>query len=416
MSTESRPAAATAGHPDVESAGFVRILSRADGDALAASGIVARALAERETPFQVTVGRTVGERTRRGALADDDPDDMVLAIGAIDGDATRLDDPDRPATLEAVDLAQALGATPDPVLALAGLVAAGLEPSAGESEWLLESARERDLLERRPGVTVPTADPIDGLAHSTRLRAPWSGDREATAEALESIDTDAAALAEDDHRAIGSLVALDAVGADDASTHAADAIQRVLKPDATPASPFETIGGYADVLEATARIEPGTGATLAMGHAAREPALEAWRTYGTRTHDALETASTRRYDGLYVLDIDDGPVEGVADVALAYRSPEPTVLVVADAAAEDASGDATDAGADTHTAGETAIATRDPLSATALEQIARALEGELETLTDRSGVDYDVGRTRGYLRYDGQLERSTLVDIVREVR
>ena len=392
MATEGRTAAPSATPVEsLEGAGFVHVLSRADGDALAASGLLARALADRETPYQVSVDRTVADRTDRLDGREPAADDVTVAVGGVDADVTRLDDGDRPATLAALEVATDLGATPDHVLALAGLVAAGVEPGAGESEWLLETARERGRLERRPGVAVPTADPVDGIAHSTRLRGPWSGDPDAARESLADLGVDLAdptALDEEDHRTIGSAVALDAIG-DDAPPVAAETIGRALRPCAID-GPFVTVGGYADVLEATARTEPGTGAALAMGHDASEPALAAWREHGRRAHAALEDASTGRYDGLFVVGIDDGPVETVARLAAGYRSPEPVVLVIAD--------------------GEAAIRTRgdEPLTGT-IEAVARELED-----AGIEPIGYDCGRRRGYLRFDPDVDESTIVQFVRE--
>ncbi|WP_126663338.1 exonuclease [Haloterrigena salifodinae] len=397
MATDSRsaePPSAPAAEA-IGSAGFVHLVARADGDALAACGLLARALADRGTPFQVSVGPTVADRTERVRDRQAAADDVTVAIGAIDADATRLDDDDRPATLAALEAVRGLEASPDHVLALAGLVAAGVEPGAGESEWVLETARSQGLVDRRPGVAVPTTDPVDGLAHSTRLRAPWSGDLSATRTALEELGVNLAApdaFDADARRTIGSAVALDIVGDDEAVPAAAETVQRVLRPYATPDAPFATVGGYADVLEATARTEPGTGAALAMGHDAREPALDAWREHGRRAHVALEAGSTGRYDGLFVVGVDDGPVEAVARIAAAYRSPEATVLAVAD--------------------GEAAIATRggEPLGAT-VEAVARELEE-----VGIEGVAYDGGRRRGYLRYDPAVDESTLIQIVRDRR
>ncbi|ELY61279.1 hypothetical protein [Natronolimnohabitans innermongolicus] len=403
MATDGRsPRSASAPAPAaaLEGTGFVHVVARADGDALAASGLLARALAARGTAYQVSVARTVADRTARIADRELAADDATVAIGAVDApdieSYTRLDADDRPATLAALETVRELDATPDHGLALAGLVAAGVEPGAGESEWVLEAAAERGLVERRPGVAIPTDGPVDGLAHTTRLRAPWSGDVDATRDALTTLDValedDLETFTSDDHRAIGSLVALDAVGDDAAEPIAAETIQRALRPYATPEGPFATIGGYADVLEATAREEPGTGAALAMGHDARDPALDAWREHGRRAHGALSSASTSRYDGLFAIGIDDGPVEAVARLAAATRSPEPTVLVTAD--------------------GEAAIATRGEgaLGAT-VEAVARELA---EVGID--GVAYDGGRRRGYLRYDASVDRATIVQIVRDRR
>ncbi|WP_246999440.1 exonuclease [Halosolutus gelatinilyticus] len=397
MSTEGRSAEQTSAAAAIESASFVRFVTRADGDGLAASGLLARSLADRGTPFQVTIGRTVASRTAKAAASADTDraGDETIVIGTADADVPRVGTTDRPATFAACEIVRELGATPDPILALAGLAAAGIDPGAGESEWLLEAARDRGLIDRRPGAVVPTADPVDGIAYSTRVRAPWSGDPEATREALGAV-ADAArddpeSLDGDDHRAIGSVVALDAVGDETASETAATAIQRALRPYATPDGAFATIGGYADVLAAAARTEPGTGAALTMGHDAVDPALSAWREHGRRAHAALDEASTGRYDGLFVVGTDGGPVEAIARVAAAYRSPEPTALAIGD--------------------GEAGLAAReDDLGAT-VEAVARELADETD-----GEVEYDGARRRGYLRYDPDVDESTIIATVRGFR
>lgn len=377
MSTTGRSDASFA--TSLESAGFVRIVTRGDGDGLAAAGVLARALSAHGTPFQVTVGRTVDDRTTRAGDVDDrDGATEVVSIGPVDADTLELTDDERPATLTACEVVRELGAEPDLVLALAGTVAAGVEPGAGETEHVLETATERGLLESRPGVAIPTDDPAD-LAASTLVRAPWSGDREATAETLEEIEGDAGA---DTHRRLASLVALEAVGADEASERAAHAITRVLRPYATPAAPFETLGGYADVLEGVARAAPGTGVALALGHDVASAALETWREHGQRAHRELEAASSGRYDGLSVFGV-DGTVETVARLAVDYRSPEPLVAAIGE--------------------GETAVATTE----------SRPLGGPIEAIARDLEAEYDVSRRRGYLRYDPQLDDSEIIDAIR---
>ncbi|UTF53429.1 exonuclease [Natronosalvus rutilus] len=405
----------------LESADFVRIVTRADGDGLAAAGLLARTLTDCETPFQVTVGKTIGDRTARLQPSDDrTPGTVSVAIGPHDAgsdtdtdadvaDVVSLETETRPATLAAAELACDLEGSPDPVLTLAGSIAAGIEPGAGESEWVLESALESGRLERRPGVGVPTADVVDGLTASMGCLAPWSGDEGAVADALEGlgIDVDVTGDGDDNdgngdaidldpdsdpdpntHRTIGSVVALDVVSDDDASEHAATAIGRFLRPYAiTDGRPFATLEGYADVLEATAALEAGTGVALAMGHEARKPALEAWRTCGRRVHAAIDDASTGRYDGLFVVDVGDAPVRPAARLVLAYRSPEPAVLALGDE--------------------EAALATRDASGfGPTLEAIARDLE---------IGAVYDVGRRGGTLRYgDREQDNETVIAAVRE--
>jgi len=58
----------------------------------------------------------------------------------------------------------------------------------------------------------------------------------------------------------------------------------------------------------------GHGNGARDGHDVREAALDAWREHGRRAHAALADASTGRYDGLFVVGIDDGPVEAVAQM------------------------------------------------------------------------------------------------------
>ncbi len=272
---------------------------------------------------------------------------------------------------------------------------------AGESEWILETAQERGLVEQRPGSQFQLGI-RSTESHTRRVSARRGLAIRTRFETLESADVPVDSVTDldgDDQRAIGSLVALDAVGTDEATATAAESVERVLRPYATPDGPFETVGGYADVLEASARTEPGTGAAFAMGHGAREPTLDAWREHGRNAHDALSAASTGRYDGLFVVGVDDGPVETVARIAAAYRSPEPAALAVGN--------------------GEVGLVTRarDSIAAT-VERIARDLaDATLDSSEAGDGseptVEYDVGRRRGYLRYDGSLDDSTVIETVR---
>lgn len=273
---------------------FVRVAPRADGESIAAAGVLLRALSARSIPFQARVI----------PLSEDPPDEATVPIGFADGFAA-----DRSAGGAAIALARELDHDPEPGLALASRLLGGEEASDTG-------------LERRNGVGIPTADLPDGLAHSTLFHASFSGDETAAGAEL-------AELADDD-RAVASLAALETVGADDASEHAASAIERALRPHATPEGPFETAEGFADVLDCLARDAPGIALALAMGHDVRTPALETWRTHSKAAHDAIHEADTGRYDGLFVARIATGPVETVARLLRDFRSPEPAVLVVSD--------------------------------------------------------------------------------------
>ncbi|WP_439026083.1 exonuclease RecJ [Haloarchaeobius sp. DT45] len=321
----------------LERASFVHVVARADGDAVAAAGLVARALGDAGTPFQVSVGRTVDERTERVARVAEDAETTVLVVGSSEAEAHHLDPADEPASVAAWRLAGDLGGTPDSVLALAGAVAAGVTPGAGATEGLVDAAETSGRLVRRPGVAIPTDDVADGLAASTLVHAPFSGERAVADELVADLDLtdettpDAETQVDDDsRRTLASLVAVETVGADDATTRAGDVLGRALRPYTTPDGRFATVGGLADVLDCAAVGAPGTGVALALGHDVREGALDAWRETAHAAHTAVREATTHRYGGLFVARVDDAPVQVAARLVRDFRSPEPVVLVVSD--------------------------------------------------------------------------------------
>ncbi|QSG08440.1 hypothetical protein [Halapricum desulfuricans] len=290
---------------------FVRLVAGADADSLAAAGVLARALDGIATPYQVSVARPWASADRTTES------DLTVAVGptGIDGDLS-VSGVETAASATAFETARELDAdSADPGLALAGTRMADA-PAATD---LAEIAG----LERRPGVTVPTDELADGLAHTTLTHAPFSGDSEAAAEALETIDDGA----DDRERRVASLLALSVL--EDSPDRAAETIGAALRP--YDGGPFETIGGYADVLEGAVREDPGTAVALALGHDVREAALDAWRRHARSAHAAIEAATTGRYDGLFVArDDGDVPVETVARLLRDVRSPEPVVLALTD--------------------------------------------------------------------------------------
>jgi hypothetical protein len=308
-------------------ADFVAVSAAPTGDALAATGLLVRACRARGVPFQSRVRHDPDPPT---------PDDDTLTIRVGDDGAAdlALDGGARPASVDAHAVATAVeGADPSPTLALAGAKAAGVGP--GSAGALLETAERRGLVARRPGLAVPTADLADGLANSTRLRAPVSGDVGAARALLAEADL-SATLDDEGHRRVASLVAVETATAAGASERAAAAVEWSLRPYATPEGPFETLGGYADVLGAVAREAPGTGVALALGGDARAAALDAWRGHARAVHGLLDAATTARYGGVFVARADDatpGRLATAARLLRDYRSPEPVALVVAEGAA-----------------------------------------------------------------------------------
>lgn len=317
---------------------FARLVATDDGDALAAAGLLARALRAVGTPFQV--------RVSADPVPDDAGDGVAVTVGAARGPHA-IPGAGRPASADAFAVARALGVEPDPVVALAGVVAAGSVPGTDGSGDALAVAEASERVRRRPGVAIPTADLADGLAASTLVRTPYSGDPEAARAALAALGLPAD-LDDDAHRRLASLVAVDVADADGASARAASAVERALRPYATD-GPFETVGGYADVLDALAREAPGTGVALALDADPSDnlttAALGAWRSHGLAAHRALDAATTGRYDGCVVVRVDvagasdglgDGDAAGdaaavlptVARLVRDFRSPEPVAIAV----------------------------------------------------------------------------------------
>ena len=319
---------------------FARLVATDDGDALAAAGLLARALRAVGTPFQV--------RVSADPVPDGDGDGVSVTVGAERGPHA-IPGAGRPASTDAFAISRALGVDPDPVVALAGVVAAGSVPGTDGSGDALDAAEASDRVRRRPGVAVPTADLADGLAASTLVRTPYSGDSEAAAAALAELRLPAD-LDDEAHRRLASLVAVDVADAAGASARSAAAVERALRPYAAD-GPFETVGGYADVLDALAREAPGTGVALALdadpSDDLRTAALDAWRSHGLAAHRALDAATTGRYDGCVVARVDtasgddgDGSADAaallptVARLVRDFRSPEPVAVAVDESAGQ----------------------------------------------------------------------------------
>jgi hypothetical protein len=335
MSTADRPTESASAASDIAAvcrdAEFVRFVATADGDALAATGVLARALAATDRPFQASVVAPTATAERATEA------DATVTLGRDDAtaDAAVPTGPE-PVSEVAFRAAEELGSA-DAVLALAGATVADATPSA----TLADAAS----VERRPGVATPTPDLSEGLAYGTRLHAPFSGDPESVRTALADCNLmlaaeDGDSMDEDDRRRLASMVALRTVGAGDASRRAAECVENALRPH--DGGPFGTVEGYGDVLDAVARVQPGTGVALALGHDAREAALDAWRTHGERAHGALANATTGRYDGLFVARGEgagdaEPPVATAARLCRDFRSPEPVALFVTDGEAAAAS-------------------------------------------------------------------------------
>ena len=328
------PDAAASLAAELASAPFVRLYAHADGDSLAAAGLLAGALNERSRPFQVHVSTDPA-----GDIAEANPDDDSLTLAVTRGQRAAADhalppaSDSRPASVSAAAVSHELGVEADPLLGLAGVIASGSLPGTDGSGALLEAAEQAGLLKRRPGVAIPTADVAEGLACSTLFEAPFSGDCEAVDAVLDDlgIATESTDLDEAARTRVASRVALDVSTAETATPAAAEAVETALRPYATPGGPFATLGGYADVLSVLACEQPGLAVSLALGADLGDNALDVWREHATAAHNALEGSTTGRYEGVVVLRVETNrpaAVSTVGRVADRFRSPEPVTFVV----------------------------------------------------------------------------------------
>jgi hypothetical protein len=327
MSTTGRPEADTPAASvladQLRAAEFVRLVAAQTGDGVAAAGTLAEALSACDVPFQTSV---VG---LPASAASETDADLTLALGRPSTNAaTELGTGGQSASQTAYAVARELGAA-DPTLALAGAIASGRQIGSE-----MRGAAEDHGLDRRPGIAGPGVDPTEVLTHSTLVHAPFSGDRETAASAVADLDL-TEPLDEGDRQHLASLVALTVAGDDAVTERGTVAVEQFLRPHV--GGPFETVGGFADVLAATAREQPGLGLALALGGGDREQVLSAWRAHGRDAHANVRNASTGRYSGLFVAQCeaaDTPPVGTIARLLCAYRSPEPVVLAVGEGIAE----------------------------------------------------------------------------------
>jgi hypothetical protein len=305
---------------DLHDADLVRVVSRADGDGLAAATILGAALADRDIPRHLSLAPS-----RKRVAPRLEGDDTVIVLGFQGFEQSCNADS---AAACAYELAQELGTDPDPGLALAGATVAGVPPA----DPALEAARDRGLTQR-PGLAIPTADMATGLAYTGWLHAEFSGDEEATTKFLADLDLPEP-MNEQGHRMVASAVALEATDTQP-SERASTAIANAVGPRTTPTA-FETIGGYADVLNAATKMDAGA-ALAALLTGAESRLLEMWQMYGAKVHEAVaelpqtETpVETATVEGIPPEDVarlgrdfrvpaDRFYVEGPATIALATR-------------------------------------------------------------------------------------------------
>lgn len=274
----------------VTSSSFVKLRVAPSVDALVASGILAAALTERDIPFQSRIADTVTDARalHLGTHAETVADELV---------------PPGTVTETTVQLVAQLGEPPTGKLVSTAGVLGTVETDA----------------DREAGIGVPIADYIDGLAHTTLVHGPYSGDPERAQQLVgDREDVDPTELA--------SLVTLETI---DASVpRAGHAVERILHPVQTPDGPFASAAGMADVLDVLSEIDPGLALALVHGHHdSREAALGSWRREATAVHAACADVTADEHP-VTVVRADVRAPGVLARLVRDYRVDTPAVLVV----------------------------------------------------------------------------------------
>jgi len=380
----------------IDTAEFVHLRTAPTGDAIAAASVLVAGLETRSIPYHARV-------TTGSAESDPSTDDIIVSIGTPQSETQQQHvlptvGSDRPASVASAALVRELGIEPNPVIALAGVVAAGVTPGESGSGPLVDAAVQHRRVVQRPGVGRATHDLADGLAHSTLFHADFSGEPPAASALLSKL----ALPAELDDAArtrLASRVAIAATGGEHAET-AANAIGQVLRPYETPNGPLATVEGLADVLETVSTAHPGIALAYALSpeyEPLKTAALDCWRSESKAAHNAIRSAQTGRYDGLVVVrtTVDRASVlSTVARIVATTRSKEPAVLVLGTAPIDD-----THYGALRITTQQSAIH--------AMETVGSEFDAETTGTTQRAQIAIENGT-------EDKLE-SQLIAAVREV-
>lgn len=213
---------------------FVRVICRSNGDAIAAAGLLARALRRESTPFQIRADQF----GHANPTVTDQDDGCCIALGLSHPAADiNINPVERSVTRSVYAVTEAL-TTPthasesgvdttddvsgedvnitipptDTLLALAGIITTGVSletksasnnqeqtqaqsqttDGSGFATSLLETLTTTDTVsvDQQPGVGIPISNVVDGLAHSTLMHASFSGDVDATHAMMAEIDLD----------------------------------------------------------------------------------------------------------------------------------------------------------------------------------------------------------------------------------
>jgi len=291
-------------------------VSHADGDSVAAAGLLATAVSP-ATPVQISTVRTVSHGQDR--IEDSPASTISVGFDAPSAD-TSLEAESN--ALAAFEIAEDIDSA-DPILALAGAIAAGISPHGAALEDALDAG-----VHRRPGVGIPTADLADGLAHSTLFHADVSDDEQRAGALLAELGLPAE-LEDGSHRRLASAVSLTTTESP-APESAVSAIETVLRPHVIPDGPFQTVEGVADVLDGLSRAEPGLASALALGLGDRNDVLDAWRDHARATHEAVRLGDRTRVPDLVIVESDGGDPWTTARLVRDFRTAEPAALVLGD--------------------------------------------------------------------------------------
>ncbi len=292
----------------VGTADFVRIYTRRSPDSLVAAGLLARFCTDEGIPFHV---RPLDSGAPVPTVVDPDDDTIEVAISCRDST------PEEPICLLVHDFLSDLGASLDPLYTLAGIDAADYDPETIAPELLADTGCAQE-----PGIGIPTSDIVTGLASSTLQHTEYSGDVDATQQALDAFGIPDPAKATP--KELASFAAVTSVTSARSTHQSAQGLTRFLHPHFIE-HPYQSIEGYGDIIRVLSHPTPGHVISLALPTPEYDLIRSRWQTYATEAHDAVRTATPTATNNYYRANINTEFPFTPARL-LSYHTTQPTVI------------------------------------------------------------------------------------------
>lgn len=290
-------------------ADFVSIRARVMPDSLVTAGIIARFCREQGIPFHVKPVRTTGSLRESSDSAGNEH--LRLHVPTEPADTTT------PLCYRVHQQITEHGTSLDPYFTLAGILASDYDP-ADVAPSLLEASAAQDA----DGIATPTTDWSTGLAASTLHHADYSGDPDATQSALDSFGI--STPSEATKRELASFAAVTNVTSSLSTAQSAVGLDRFLEPT-TIKHPYQSLGGYSDIIRVLSSPSPGRVISLALPDPAYDAIRSSWQTHATQAHQAIKEATITSTGHYRRADVQTDHVITPARL-LSYHAPESIVF------------------------------------------------------------------------------------------